>query len=153
MTSAVSQRPTSSALFDDRASPVDVLKRVWGYGSVLGKHADAIRHVRSGGDALVLFPMGKGKSLCFQIQRVCLPGTTIVISPLIALMRDLVEELKSLGVATKCLSDRRIERRYRPQKRSEMARKIVVFPPGTSDQNSERHGTSFSFLMRYSDRS
>jgi ATP-dependent DNA helicase RecQ len=96
-------RTYPASIFDESPNPSEVLKRVWGYDKFRGKQADVIRHVLAGRDALVLFPTGKGKSLCFQIPGVCLPGTTIVISPLIALMRDQVEELKALGVAAECL--------------------------------------------------
>ncbi|TCM79042.1 DNA helicase RecQ [Rhizobium sp. BK068] len=126
MMPAASQRSASCALFDDRASPEEVLKRVWGYDSFRGKQADVIRHVMSGGDALVLFPTGKGKSLCFQIPGVCLPGTTIIISPLIALMRDQVEELKSLGVAAECLWSQQSEEESRHVRSSLRAGKIKL---------------------------
>lgn len=64
---------------------------------------DAVRNVMSGGDTLVLFPTGKGKSLCYQLPAICMEGTAIVVSPLVALMRDQVEELKELGVAAAAL--------------------------------------------------
>ena len=57
----------------------------------------------SGRDSLVLFPTGKGKSLCFQLPALCMGGTAVVVSPLVALMRDQVEELKELGVAAGAL--------------------------------------------------
>ncbi len=139
--SSVQQRSASSALFDDRPTAEGALKRIWGYDSFRGEQAEVIRHVMQGGDALVLFPTGKGKSLCFQIPGVCLPGTTIVISPLIALMRDQVEELKSLGVAAECLWSQQTEeesRRVRSNLRAGKIKLLYVTPervvmPGFAD--------------------
>ncbi|MGA1830951.1 DNA helicase RecQ [Rhizobium wenxiniae] len=78
--------------------PVEVLQRIYGYPSFRGQQADVIDHVVSGGDAVVLFPTGAGKSLCFQIPALCRDGVGIVVSPLIALMRDQVEALRQVGI-------------------------------------------------------
>ncbi len=85
-------------------NPLGVLKRVYGYGSFRGKQAAVVERVVAGGDAVVLFPTGAGKSLCFQIPALCRPGVGIVVSPLIALMRDQVEALKQLGVRAAALN-------------------------------------------------
>lgn len=85
------------------SNPLAVLRRVWGYSEFRGMQGEAIRNVISGGDTLVLFPTGKGKSLCYQLPALCMEGTAIVVSPLVALMRDQVEELKELGVAAGAL--------------------------------------------------
>jgi len=63
-----------------------------------------VDHVVGGGDAVVLFPTGAGKSMCYQIPAICRPGVGIVVSPLIALMRDQVEALKQAGVAAAALN-------------------------------------------------
>ena len=93
-------------LFDDKGTknPLEVLKQVYGYQAFRGKQADVVRQVMAGGDAVVLFPTGAGKSLCFQIPALCRNGVGIVVSPLIALMRDQVEALKQLGVRAAALN-------------------------------------------------
>jgi ATP-dependent DNA helicase RecQ len=79
--------------------PVGILRDVFGHAEFRGLQEDVVRHVAGGGDAVVLFPTGAGKSLCYQAPALCRPGVAIVVSPLIALMRDQVEALRQLGVA------------------------------------------------------
>jgi ATP-dependent DNA helicase RecQ len=97
---------TTDALFDakERKDPLAVLRSVYGYPAFRGKQAAVVEQVVSGGDAVVLFPTGAGKSLCFQIPALCREGVGIVVSPLIALMRDQVEALKQLGVRAAALN-------------------------------------------------
>jgi ATP-dependent DNA helicase RecQ len=85
-------------------SPSDVLASVFGYPGFRGQQAEIVEHVTAGGDALVLMPTGGGKSLCYQIPAICRPGVGIVVSPLIALMRDQVEGLRQQGVAAAALN-------------------------------------------------
>lgn len=94
------------ALFDgnDARDPRSVLAKVYGYSSFRGKQEAVVSHVVAGGDAVVLFPTGAGKSLCFQVPALCRDGVGIVVSPLIALMRDQVEALKQLGVRAAALN-------------------------------------------------
>lgn len=84
--------------------PLAVLRDIFGHKSFRGQQADVVNHVVEGGDAVVLFPTGAGKSMCYQIPAICRPGVGIVISPLIALMRDQVEALKQAGVAAAALN-------------------------------------------------
>ncbi|MFN4211395.1 MAG: DNA helicase RecQ [Devosia sp.] len=79
--------------------PLAVLRDVFGHKSFRGQQAEVVDHLVGGGDAVVLFPTGAGKSMCYQIPAICRPGVGIVISPLIALMRDQVEALRQAGVA------------------------------------------------------
>ena len=78
--------------------PLDILHTVFGYPQFRAPQAEVIDTLMHGGDALVLMPTGGGKSLCFQIPAIALPGTGLVISPLIALMQDQVAALKQAGV-------------------------------------------------------
>ncbi|OJU05473.1 MAG: ATP-dependent DNA helicase RecQ [Rhizobium sp. 63-7] len=94
----------SDALFNAQGKPLDVLKQVYGYSAFRGKQQQVVEHVVAGGDAVVLFPTGAGKSLCFQVPALCRKGVGIVVSPLIALMRDQVEALKQLGVRAAALN-------------------------------------------------
>jgi ATP-dependent DNA helicase RecQ len=79
-------------------SVVDILKKYWGHQSFRPVQEDIIRSVISGRDTLALLPTGGGKSVCFQVPGMYLPGVCIVISPLIALMRDQVDNLKKKGI-------------------------------------------------------
>jgi ATP-dependent DNA helicase RecQ len=80
------------------SSPQQVLERVFGYPAFRGEQQAIIEHVVAGGDALVLMPTGGGKSLCYQIPALVREGVGVVISPLIALMKDQVDALEALGV-------------------------------------------------------
>jgi ATP-dependent DNA helicase RecQ len=84
--------------------PLLVLRDVFGHKTFRGQQADVVNHWVDGGDAVVLFPTGAGKSMCYQIPAICRPGVGIVISPLIALMRDQVEALRQAGVAAAALN-------------------------------------------------
>jgi len=106
--------------FDGRRQPLDVLRTVFGFESFKGHQAEIIDHVVAGGDALVLMPTGGGKSLCYQVPALCRDGVAIVVSPLIALMRDQVEALRQLDVRAAALNSSipfsdamRIERQMR----------------------------------------
>jgi ATP-dependent DNA helicase RecQ len=94
----------SGALFGAERSPLQILNRVYGYSAFRGKQQQVVEHVVSGGDAVVLFPTGAGKSVCFQIPALCRDGVGIIVSPLIALMRDQVEAMKQLGIRAAALN-------------------------------------------------
>lgn len=87
-----------------RSDPAKVLADVFGYASFRGRQREVVDALMAGEDAVVLFPTGAGKSLCFQIPALCRPGMGIVISPLIALMKDQVGALTGAGVRAAALN-------------------------------------------------
>lgn len=82
----------------------EILSTVYGYSEFRGKQESIINSILSKNDTLVLMPTGAGKSLCFQIPALALPGTAIVISPLISLMQNQVSALKELGVSAEFIN-------------------------------------------------
>jgi len=88
----------------ERPTPLEVLRDIFGHKQFRGQQAEVIDQVAEGGDAVVLFPTGAGKSMCYQIPAICRRGVGIVVSPLIALMRDQVEALRQAGVAAAALN-------------------------------------------------
>ncbi len=94
----LSQATASAGSSSPHAAAREVLKTVFGYESFRGHQAEVVDALLAGEDALVLMPTGGGKSLCYQVPALVLPGTAIVVSPLIALMHDQVTALEILGV-------------------------------------------------------
>ncbi|TFY98324.1 DEAD/DEAH box helicase [Ramlibacter humi] len=81
------------------ARVADVLKRVFGIERLRAGQRTVIDQVLAGRPTLAIMPTGAGKSLCYQLPALLLPGRTVVVSPLIALMKDQVEALRDLGIA------------------------------------------------------
>ena len=81
-----------------------LLQKHFGYSAFRPLQEDIINTVLTGGDALVVMPTGSGKSLCFQLPALCLDGMTLVISPLISLMKDQVDGLRADGVSAAFLN-------------------------------------------------
>ena len=88
---------------ETNAVPLDAVSEVvrerWGYDSFLPLQQQAIESVLAGRDSVVVLPTGGGKSLCFQAPACCLEGVAVVVSPLIALMKDQVDGLQEIGIA------------------------------------------------------
>lgn len=100
--------------------PLALLKRHWGYDGFLPSQAEAVGSVMAGRDTLVILPTGGGKSMCYQLPALALPGTALVVSPLLALMKDQVDALVAAGVAAAAFNSamgaeerRSVVRRYR----------------------------------------
>ena len=81
-----------------------ILKTVFGYDGFISLQRDVIANVLSGKDTLAVMPTGGGKSVCYQVPALIFDGITIVVSPLISLMKDQVEQLTELGVAAVLLN-------------------------------------------------
>lgn len=83
---------------------LDVLRNIFGHQQFRGEQAEIVQCLIDGHDCLALMPTGAGKSLCYQVPALVRPGSGVVISPLIALMHDQVQSLRSLGVRAVCLN-------------------------------------------------
>ena len=94
-----------------------ILQKYFGYSEFRGQQAAIIEHVLHGQHALVIMPTGMGKSVCYQVPALLLDGLTIVISPLIALMKDQVDVLQSRGIdaifINSSLNKKEREQRYK----------------------------------------
>lgn len=101
---ATHAQPTAAPLVRVEPKPLAVLQKVFGYSSFRGKQQSVIDTLVDGNDAVVLFPTGAGKSLCYQIPALCRQGVGIVVSPLIALMKDQVGALRAAGVNAAALN-------------------------------------------------
>ena len=86
----------------DRA--LEVLNEYWGYDSFRPKQEDIVRTALEGRDVLAILPTGGGKSVCFQVPAMIRPGIAIVVTPLIALMKDQVQNLTDRGIKALCIN-------------------------------------------------
>ena len=89
---------------DNEMTPSDVLKEYWGYDSFRPKQEDIVRAAMEGRDVLAILPTGGGKSVCFQVPAMMKEGIAIVVTPLIALMKDQVQNLNDRGIKALCVN-------------------------------------------------
>ena len=85
-------------------SPLEILKEYWGYDSFRPKQEDIVLNALDGKDVLAILPTGGGKSVCFQVPALMREGIAIVVTPLIALMKDQVQNLNDRGIKALCVN-------------------------------------------------
>jgi ATP-dependent DNA helicase RecQ len=81
-----------------------ILQQTYGYDDFRGEQESIINHVIAGKNAFVLMPTGGGKSLCYQIPALCLPGVGVIVSPLIALMQNQITAVQELGISAAAIN-------------------------------------------------
>lgn len=86
------------AVYGREVTPDEVLHTVFGFDAFRASQREVVTQLVAGGDALVIMPTGSGKSMCYQVPSIVRDGTGVIVSPLIALMRDQVEDLRQRGV-------------------------------------------------------
>ena len=92
------RQTTETVVMESSREPLALLKSRFGYDRFLPLQEEVIANVLAGKDSLVLMPTGGGKSLCYQLPALCFSGLTLVVSPLIALMKDQVDSLLANGI-------------------------------------------------------
>lgn len=92
--------------------PDEVLKKYFGYETFRAGQKDIVESILNGQDVLAVMPTGAGKSICYQIPAMMLPGVTLVVSPLISLMQDQVKSLKDAGIAAAFINSSLSERAF-----------------------------------------
>ncbi len=108
------------------STPDSLLKSVFGYSTFKPLQREVIENVLQKHDTLVIMPTGAGKSLCYQIPALLLPGLTVVVSPLIALMKDQVEQLRQVGVTALFLNSSLLPDEYDQNVREVLGGKVKL---------------------------
>src|SRR5687767_5256949 len=125
--------PFPAAIGFSSPTPESILKETFGYDSFRPLQREIIENVLSRRDTLAIMPTGGGKSLCYQIPSLLFDGLTVVVSPLISLMKDQVEQLRAAGVPAVFLNSSLAPREYQENmesvKRGEV--KLLYVAPET----------------------
>ncbi len=128
-----------------------ILKKYFGYDQFRPLQEDIINHVLNQKDALVLMPTGGGKSICYQLSALCFPNITLVVSPLISLMKDQVDTLKEQGVPAEFINStltyQQIQQIY--QKMTAKKTKILYLAPerlAVSHFRNHLHNIEIDFI-------
>ena len=95
------------------ADPIEILKTKFGFDSFRDGQLETIETLLAGRSAAAIFPTGSGKSLCYQLTALLLPGLTLVVSPLLALMKDQIDSLQAKGIHAERLDSSLTEEKYR----------------------------------------
>ncbi len=103
-----------------------VLRKYYGYKGFKPIQQKAIASILNGEDTFVVMPTGGGKSLCYQIPALMLDGLTLVISPLISLMKDQVDQLVRLGICAACMNSMLDGEQYQQLRRQIQAGQIQI---------------------------
>ncbi len=122
-------------------SPQNLLKKYFGYDHFRSGQNEIIEQILSGKDSLAIMPTGAGKSICYQIPAMILPGITLVISPLISLMKDQVNTLNEIGIPSAFINSSLTELEFQAtmQNISYNLYKIVYVAPERLNSNSFLH--------------
>jgi ATP-dependent DNA helicase RecQ len=104
----------------------NALKRYFGYDTFRGKQEEVIRNVLARKNTFVIMPTGAGKSLCYQLPGVIMEGTALVISPLIALMKNQVDQLRALGIEAGFLNSSMSRGDYEAVKQKVLSRELKL---------------------------
>lgn len=112
-------------------TPHDILSRYWGYTSFRECQLEIIESVLAGHDTIGLLPTGGGKSITFQVPAMIVDGLTVVVTPLISLMKDQVDNLRAIGIHAGCLHSgmARAERRLTEDRLNLGKTKILYISP------------------------
>lgn len=123
--------PDDSTDYSAPYTPHEVLKRYWGYDGFRPMQAEIIDSVMSGHDTFGLLPTGGGKSITFQVPALLLPGITIVVTPLVSLMKDQVDNLRRRGIRAVYLQSgmTRTESNYAYEKCASGRAKLLYVAP------------------------
>lgn len=102
------------------------LKKFFGYNEFRGKQEEVIQNIIDGNNTFVIMPTGAGKSLCYQLPAVIMEGTALVISPLIALMKNQVDQLQAFGIEAGYLNSSMSRSDYDKVKQKVLSRKLKL---------------------------